>query len=277
MPGHILIADDSSSMRNLLNSLVNENNAFTVDFAEDGLSALKLIQNTMYGLFVIDNKMPGMDGIDVIRESSDYIRSLRMNVALISASIDAGIIEIVQTERLPVSVVISKPFTSDIFKDKIRHFLPKNTSKVDIISQINKLNTSIHRTVTDRKCRNISDGFLSINILLNEDYMELSLKGVANIYTAEVIKCAFKEILPILNGNLVLNIDGVTNYDESFIGLMLTVMGMAAERGNGIALISGDIVMAERLRSLKIDLVIAIFGSTAEYKKTLFSNVMPKV
>jgi len=277
MPGHILIADDSSSMRNLLNSLVNENDAFTVDFAEDGLSALKLIQNTMYGLIVIDNKMPGMDGIDVIRESSDYIRSLRMNVALISASIDAGIIEIVQTERLPVSVVISKPFTSDVFKDKIRHFLPKNTSKVDIISKINKLNTSIHRTVTDRKCRNISDGFLSINILLNEDYMELSLKGVANIYTAEVIKCAFKEILPILNRNLVLNIDGVTNYDESFIGLMLTVMGMAAERGNGIALISGDIVMAERLRSLKIDLVIAIFCSTAEYKKSLFSNVMPKV
>jgi len=65
----IIIADDSSMFRNRFNDLLkNLNNVEIVGEAENGLEALKLIEDKKPDLVILDIRMPEMNGIDVLRK-----------------------------------------------------------------------------------------------------------------------------------------------------------------------------------------------------------------
>ncbi len=63
----ILIADDSSLLRDRLNSLLNSlNNIFMAFEDENGMEALKLIREKKPDLVILDIRMPEMSGIEVL-------------------------------------------------------------------------------------------------------------------------------------------------------------------------------------------------------------------
>ncbi|MFC4737999.1 response regulator transcription factor [Bacillus daqingensis] len=63
----ILIVDDEERIRRLLRMYL-EKEAYTVEDAENGESALTMALETDYDLIVLDLMMPGMDGIEVCEE-----------------------------------------------------------------------------------------------------------------------------------------------------------------------------------------------------------------
>ena len=63
----ILVVDDDKAIRNTLR-MIFDYEKFDPHFAEDGLSALAQIQNTAFDLVLLDIKMAGMDGLEVLQK-----------------------------------------------------------------------------------------------------------------------------------------------------------------------------------------------------------------
>jgi two-component system nitrogen regulation response regulator GlnG len=62
----ILVADDEESIRWVLSKSLKKQ-GFSVDLAEDGLQALQLSRKNSYDLAVLDIKMPGLQGIELLQ------------------------------------------------------------------------------------------------------------------------------------------------------------------------------------------------------------------
>ncbi len=61
----ILVTDDEVSIRRALKNIL-ENENYTVDLAENGEQALEMVQEENYDVILLDIKMPGMDGMEVL-------------------------------------------------------------------------------------------------------------------------------------------------------------------------------------------------------------------
>ena len=66
----ILIADDDTMVRIGLKTVINweENGFVLVGEAANGLEAMQLVQEKKPDIVITDIKMPGMDGIELIRQ-----------------------------------------------------------------------------------------------------------------------------------------------------------------------------------------------------------------
>ncbi|MDX2480509.1 MAG: sigma-54 dependent transcriptional regulator [Desulfuromusa sp.] len=68
----ILVADDEESIRWVLSKALKKQ-GFTVDLAEDGSQARSLAQKHRYDLAILDIKMPGVQGLDLLKQfRADY-------------------------------------------------------------------------------------------------------------------------------------------------------------------------------------------------------------
>jgi DNA-binding NarL/FixJ family response regulator len=74
---NIVIADDSALWRDRIKSLlVDINELFVVSEAENGIDALKIIREKEPDLVILDIRMSGLNGIEVLKK----IRELKMKV-----------------------------------------------------------------------------------------------------------------------------------------------------------------------------------------------------
>jgi DNA-binding NtrC family response regulator len=99
------VADDEASIRDLLAKTLALAE-YEVDLVPDGRSAIERLRIMPYDLLITDLKMPGVDGLAVIREA----RRLRADIPVIiitGYSTEASAIEAV---NLGVSGYLTKPF-----------------------------------------------------------------------------------------------------------------------------------------------------------------------
>ena len=63
----ILIIEDEAAIRRVLGKILSEeNSAYQVTEAEDGLAGIELIKKEDFDLVLCDIKMPKMDGVEVL-------------------------------------------------------------------------------------------------------------------------------------------------------------------------------------------------------------------
>lgn len=101
----VLIVDDEASIRDLLSKTLALAE-YDVDLAPDGRTALERLRIIPYDLLITDLRMPGVDGLAVIREA----RRLKADIPVIiitGFSTEASAIEAV---NLGVSGYLTKPF-----------------------------------------------------------------------------------------------------------------------------------------------------------------------
>jgi excisionase family DNA binding protein len=101
----VLVVDDEASIRDLLAKTLALAE-YDVDVAPDGRSALDRMRMYPYDLLIADLKMPGMDGLTVIREAKRYKSDLPV-IIITGYSTEASAIEAV---NLGVSGYLTKPF-----------------------------------------------------------------------------------------------------------------------------------------------------------------------
>lgn len=101
----ILIVDDEQAVRDLLSKTLTMAD-YDVDAADDGPSALDKMRAVSYDLLITDLKMPGMDGLSVIREARRLAPDLRV-IIITGYSTEASAIEAI---NLGVSGYLTKPF-----------------------------------------------------------------------------------------------------------------------------------------------------------------------
>jgi excisionase family DNA binding protein len=101
----VLVVDDEASIRDLLAKTLALAE-YEVEVAADGRSALDRIRISAYDLLIVDLKMPGIDGLAVIREAKRYQANLPVLI-ITGYSTEASAIEAV---NLGVAGYLTKPF-----------------------------------------------------------------------------------------------------------------------------------------------------------------------
>jgi len=101
----ILVVDDEASIRDLLAKTLALAE-YEVDVAPDGRAALERMRLYPYDLLIADLKMPGMDGLTVIKEAKRYKTDLPV-IIITGFSTESSAIEAV---NLGVAGYLTKPF-----------------------------------------------------------------------------------------------------------------------------------------------------------------------
>jgi DNA-binding NtrC family response regulator len=137
---HILVIDDDPTVRNFLDDCLKAN-GFEVVLAEDGERGLDLIQERSFDLFLVDLRLPGIGGIEVLK------RVQAMNI-VIPAIVMTGdpvygtIPTAVKAMKLGASNFITKPFVLEKLLLDIRSALDN--------AKLRKENLSLKRQLKQR-------------------------------------------------------------------------------------------------------------------------------
>jgi excisionase family DNA binding protein len=102
---HVLVVDDEASIRDLLSQTLALAE-YAVDVAPDGRSALERLRLQHYDLLIADLKMPGLDGMHMIREARRYRADLPV-IIITGFSSESSAIDAI---NLGVSGYLTKPF-----------------------------------------------------------------------------------------------------------------------------------------------------------------------
>lgn len=102
---HVLVVDDEPGIRDLLARTLALAE-YDVDVAPDGVSGLERMRLDTYDLLIVDLKMPGLDGLSVIREARRYKSDLPV-IIITGYSSESAAIEAV---NLGVTGYLTKPF-----------------------------------------------------------------------------------------------------------------------------------------------------------------------
>lgn len=101
----VLVVDDEASIRDLLSKTLALAE-YDVDLAPDGRAALDRLRMIPYDLLITDLKMPGVDGLTVIREA----RRLKADLPVIIITGFSNEASAIEAVNLGVSGYLTKPF-----------------------------------------------------------------------------------------------------------------------------------------------------------------------
>ncbi|MFH1459662.1 MAG: sigma-54 dependent transcriptional regulator [Candidatus Omnitrophota bacterium] len=104
----ILVVDDEPGMRQYLKKLLTDN-GYQVEIAENGIQALEMINEKVLDLALIDFKMPGMDGIQLLAK----IKAEHEHVIVIMMTAYGTMERAIQAMKLGAYDYLSKPFEVD--------------------------------------------------------------------------------------------------------------------------------------------------------------------
>ena len=101
----ILVVEDEQDMRNGLKKLFSKR-GYQVDTAGDGIEAVEKMKQTSFRVVILDLKMPGMDGISVLKKAKDINYTAIMIVITGYGTVENA----VESMRLGAFEYITKPF-----------------------------------------------------------------------------------------------------------------------------------------------------------------------
>jgi two-component system chemotaxis response regulator CheY len=113
----ILIVDDFSTMRRIIKNLLRDLGFSNTSEADDGQTALPMLQNGNFDFLVTDWNMPGMSGIDLLKAVRADDRLKTMPILMVTA--EAKRDQIIEAAQAGVNGYVVKPFTAAVLKEKI--------------------------------------------------------------------------------------------------------------------------------------------------------------
>ena len=123
-----LVVDDFSTMRRIIKNLLHDLGYANVTEADDGTSALPILKAGGIDFLITDWNMPGMPGLELLRQVRADPRLAKMPVLMLTA--EAKREQIVEAAQAGVSGYVIKPFTAAILKEKIDKVLGTRAASV---------------------------------------------------------------------------------------------------------------------------------------------------
>lgn len=107
MPGKILIVDDQFGIRILLNEVLHKEGYETFQ-AANGIQALEVLNNHSPDLVLLDMKIPGMDGIEILKRMKVVDPDIRVIIMTAYGELDM----IQEAKDLGAMTHFAKPFVN---------------------------------------------------------------------------------------------------------------------------------------------------------------------
>ncbi|RSL28911.1 response regulator [Salibacterium salarium] len=116
----ILIVDDQYGIRVLLNEILQKD-GYKIMEASNGIQALDILEKEEPDLMLLDMKIPGMDGVEILQERENKQLSAHTKVVLMTAYGELNMMN--EAQKLGASTYISKPFDIDEVRNEIENQL----------------------------------------------------------------------------------------------------------------------------------------------------------
>jgi two-component system chemotaxis response regulator CheY len=113
----ILVVDDFSTMRRIVKNLLRDLGLTNTVDADDGNTALPILQAGGIDFLITDWNMPGMTGIDLLKAVRSDPKLADMPVLMVTA--EAKREQIILAAQAGVNGYVIKPFTAATLKEKI--------------------------------------------------------------------------------------------------------------------------------------------------------------
>jgi two-component system chemotaxis response regulator CheY len=116
-----LVVDDFSTMRRIIKNLLIDLGYANVTEADDGQTALPMLQQGNFDFLITDWNMPGMPGLDLLKAVRADARLSKMPVLMLTA--EAKREQIIEAAQAGVNGYVIKPFTAVTLQEKIDKIL----------------------------------------------------------------------------------------------------------------------------------------------------------
>lgn len=116
-----LVVDDFSTMRRIVKNLLHDLGYPNVTEADDGKTALPMLQGGGFDFLISDWNMPGMSGLDLIKAVRSDAKLAKMPVLMLTA--EAKREQIIEAAQAGVNGYVIKPFTAETLKEKLDKIL----------------------------------------------------------------------------------------------------------------------------------------------------------
>ena len=117
----ILIVDDEKNIRLTLSQAL-ETLGVEIDTAADGDEALTKLKGRDFGLILLDIRMPGMDGMEVLRR----VREMRPDIRIIMITAYGTVESAVEAMKLGAVDFLQKPFDPEEIRELILRVLDRD-------------------------------------------------------------------------------------------------------------------------------------------------------
>lgn len=118
----ILVVDDEAIVRESIRDWLKDS-GYQVSVAESGEEALKLIQDENFGVMILDLRLPGMNGIDVLKK----VKVLKPDIKSIVITAYPTMLTQEEATRLGAIDYLVKP----VFPDKLEALIRDTLSDME--------------------------------------------------------------------------------------------------------------------------------------------------
>ncbi|HQU82597.1 MAG TPA: sigma-54 dependent transcriptional regulator [Pyrinomonadaceae bacterium] len=127
----ILVVDDEKSQREILEMILS-GEGYDVTTASSGEAAMKFVADRHFDLVLTDLKMTGMSGLDLLKQLTDFDKSIIVILLTAHGSVDSA----VDALRLGAFDYLQKPYDSEKLLDTVSRALNKlSTLDTEIVSE----------------------------------------------------------------------------------------------------------------------------------------------
>jgi two-component system chemotaxis response regulator CheY len=113
----ILVVDDFVTMRTITRTFLGELGFTRIEEADDGLTALPLLEAAAFDFLITDWNMPGMTGLELTKAVRANPELAQIPILMVTS--EARRDQIVAAADAGVNGYIVKPFTQDTLRDHI--------------------------------------------------------------------------------------------------------------------------------------------------------------
>ncbi len=128
-PAHLLVVDDNAENREMLSRRLR-GHGFTIAVAESGPEALRLLEEIPFDLVLLDVVMPGMSGLDVLRDLRPRHAAADLPVIMATARDDSN--DVVTALRLGANDYVTKPLDFPVVLARVATQLTLSRAKARI-------------------------------------------------------------------------------------------------------------------------------------------------
>jgi two-component system response regulator (stage 0 sporulation protein A) len=197
----IIIADDNKKFRDILNDyLISQEDMVVIGNAEDGVEALKLIQEKKPDLVILDMIMPQLDGLEVLVRLKEMDIDPMPRIIVLSAVSHDKISQ--RAISLGADYYVLKPFDMEVFVERIRQMVNKNIDSY----QVKLTHTYVDNSEIEN-CEQV-DMISQITSIIHEIGIPTHIKGYMYLREAinmvvnniELLSSVTKELYPSIGG-----------------------------------------------------------------------------
>ncbi|MFK5986727.1 MAG: response regulator [Pseudomonadota bacterium] len=117
----ILIIDDDASIGFLTKARLSKHDNYDVVVAHNGLEGIKLVNNKKPDLILLDWEMPGINGIEVLKQIKKQSETSNIPVVMLTGKNLVG--EIEDAFKAGADAYITKPIDLKKLSEKVKSFL----------------------------------------------------------------------------------------------------------------------------------------------------------